>query len=165
MPKLPAAGTSAAAAAAAPPRPVPLSDAAKGRLSAHGRVQEALTDELAEMASAFKANTKAMEHKVKERGQLLDSTEEALAKSAAGAKAAAAKATAVHRRGRLNFCFTCLVLLIIGVGFAAMVVFIRLTSLTGYRAQRSVQQPAAVPAAPPVPVLGGAPDFGGHGEL
>lgn len=88
-----------------------------------------------------------MEAKVKTRGQLLDGTEAALEKSVENTKAAATKASAIHRRGRLNFCFTLLVMLLIGVGFVAMYVFIRITSFTGYRHQRGKPRVAAVPGA------------------
>jgi hypothetical protein len=147
-------------AAAPPPRPVPVSDAARGRLAAQGQVQEVLTDELADMAAALKGSTLAMEGRVRERATLLDSTEEALERSLAGTKAAGAKAAAVHRRGRVNFCFTLLVMLIIGVGFAAMYLFIRVTSFTGYRSPRG-----AAPAPPPPPPPPLVPDPGGGAAL
>jgi len=119
-----------------PMRPFAMSDAAKARLKAQGATQEALTDELVELAAAMKSNTLTMESKVKERGELLESTETALDKSLTHTKSAAARATAAHKRGRLNFCLTCLVLLIIAVGFVGMYLFIRITSFTGYKAAK-----------------------------
>jgi len=146
-------------AGAAPIKPIALSDAAKARLTTQGKVHEALTDELVDMASALKTNTLAMEAKVKERGELLDGTEAALENSVAGTKASAAKATEAHRRGRINFCFTILVMFIIGTGFAAMYIFIRITSLTGYKAAK-----APIPVPTPVPIH--PPDLDGtHTEL
>ena len=137
--------------AIAPPpalKPIALSDTAKTKLSNQGRVQEALTDELADLAAAMKTNTLAMEAKVKERGTLLDGTEAALDKSATETKTAAARATVAHRRGRRNFCFTFLVLFIIGTVFVGIYVFIRITSITGYRAAK-VQVPVTPPPPPP----------------
>ncbi len=129
-----------------------MSDAAKSKLNNQGRVQEALTDELADLAAAMKTNTLAMEAKVKERGTLLDGTEAALDKSAAETKTAAAKATVAHRRGRRNFCFTFLVLFIIGTVFVGMYVFIRITSITGYKAAVKVTG-TLPPPSPPSPVF------------
>ena len=137
----------------APLQSIALSEAAKARIDAQGRAQEALTDELADLAAAMKSNTLAMEAKVKERGVLLNSAENALEKSAGDTKTAATKATAIHRRGRLNFCFTCLVLFIIGTGFAAMYLFIRITSITGYRNKVSGVKVVGLPSPPPPPPL------------
>jgi Membrane fusion protein Use1 len=144
--------------AMAPPpalKPIALSDTAKRKLNNQGRVQETLTDELADLAAAMKTNTLAMEAKVKERGTLLDGTEAALDKSATETKTAAARATVAHRRGRRNFCFTFLVLFIIGTVFVGMYLFIRITSITGYRAAKVVAAPPRVitEAPPPPPSL------------
>jgi len=125
-------------------KPIALSTAAKSKLNTQGRVQEALTDELSDLAAAMKTNSLAMEAKVRERGTLLDGTEAALDKSATETKTASAKATVAHRRGRRNFCFTFLVLFIIGTVFVGMYVFIRITSLTGYRAAKGVVTPKIV---------------------
>lgn len=139
----------------APPpglKPIALSDAAKSKLNNQGRVQEALTDELADLAAAMKTNTLAMEAKVKERGTLLDGTEEALDKSAMETKTASANATVAHRRGRRNFCFTFLVLFIIGTVFVGMYLFIRITTITGYRAAKVVPPKIVEPTTIPPPL-------------
>lgn len=117
-------------------KPVQLSDAAKKRIEMQQRLQDHLTDELADMASALKTNTKAVESKVRQREGLLDGTETALEKSAAATKAGVARATRAHRRGRTTLCFTCLVLMLLCAGFVSMYVFIRLTTFTGYKAVR-----------------------------
>ena len=139
--------------------------------------QEDLTEELAGLAAQLKSNTLAIEGRLKERGQLLDSTAAALDTSvqvggAGPARGAAWRggagalgrqagvpqagsvlgqppshcgshlvpaqlhgshlvpalpqrtreskehATQVHRRGHVNFCLTCLVMLIVGLAFA-----------------------------------------------
>lgn len=145
---MPPAPSGNAPADAPPLRPVALSTAAKARLQTQGKTQEVLTDELVDLAAGLKLNTLAMEAKVKERGTLLDSAEAAVDRSATETKIAATKATAIHRRGRVNFCFTILVLLIIGTGFAGMYIFIRITSFTGYKATKAAKLPP--PAAAPV---------------
>lgn len=136
VPKLSSRTLGATAQGLPAPRPFATSDAAKARLKAQEAAQEVLTDELVELAAAMKSNTLTMESKVKERGELLESTETALDKSLTHTKAAAARATAAHKRGRLNFCLTCLVILIISVGFVGMYLFIRITSFTGYKAAK-----------------------------
>eukprot|EP00890_Picochlorum_soloecismus_P000007 jgi/Picsp_1/1006/NSC_04490-R1_cation exchanger-like protein len=115
--------------------PVSISEAAKARLQSQAQVQESLTDELADMAAALKMNTKAVESKVQEREQLLETTEKALDTSLQGTKSSVASVVAARRSSRMNLCFTLMILLLIGVGFAAMYIFIRVTSFTGYRAQ------------------------------
>ncbi len=140
-------------AAADAPRPAAVSAHARSRLDAQGRAHEALTEELAGMAAALKTNTLAMEGKVRDRGALLDSADAALERSAAGAREASARATAVHRRSRMNFCLALMILLAVGGGFAGMYIFIRTTSMLGYRAPRAVKAaptPVPLPVPPPV---------------
>jgi len=137
----------------APPaaiKPIALSNSAKARLASDSKAHEMLTDDLVGLASALKNNTLAMESKVRERGELVAGAEFALDRSVAGTKEAAARATAAHRRGRLNFCFTCLIMLIIGTGFAAMYIFIRITSFTGYKSSKAMKS-AYLPPGGPVP--------------
>lgn len=132
-----------------PLKPIALSKTAQAWVGAQGRAQEALTDELVGLAAAMKSNTLAMEAKVKERGALLDTTEAALDKSAGETRTAATRAGASLRRGRRGFCFACLVMFIIAVGFVGMYVFIRITSITGYKAARP-KAPAPPPPPPPL---------------
>ena len=146
-----------------PLKPISLSAATQARIQAQGKTQENLTDELVDLAAGLKLNTLAMEAKVKERGTLLDSTEDALDRSATETKNAANKATQIHRRGRVNFCFTILVLLIIGVGFAGMYIFIRITSFTGYKASKATKLPPPAPmAVDPVPIEASPLPHGGE---
>jgi hypothetical protein len=115
------------------PSELRLSDKAKTKLISEHAIQDNIADELLGLTAALRTNTLAMEVKLKERGELLDTTEEALDKSVAGAKASAGKATALHKRGRLNLCLTCLIMLIIGGSFAGMFMFIRVTRFAGYK--------------------------------
>lgn len=114
--------------------PVSISEATKARLQSQAQVQESLTDELADMAAALKMNTRAVESKVQEREQLLESTEKALDASLQGTKSSVASVVAARRSSRMNICFTLMIILLIGMGFAAMYIFIRVTSFTGYKA-------------------------------
>lgn len=118
---------------ASPSEQLHLSDTAKTKLISEHAIQDNITDELLGLTEALKTNTLAMEGKLKERGQLLDTAEEALDKSVAGAKVSAAKATALHKQGRINICLTCLIMLIIGCLFAGMFMFIRVTRFAGYK--------------------------------
>lgn len=113
-------------------RPIALSEAAKSKIENEKRVHESLTDELVSMASALKENTLNMETKVKERGDLLETTENALDRSLTETQASKSKAESARKRSRWNFCLSILVIFIIGIGFAAMFVFIRVTSIAGY---------------------------------
>jgi hypothetical protein len=51
----------------------------------------------------------------------------------------------VRCRGRINFCLTLLVMLVVGLVFAGMFLFIKFTSFAGYRAARV--QPATSTSA------------------
>lgn len=118
----------------------------------HANIQEGLTDELAGLAASLKTNTLAMEGKLRDRAALLDGTEAALDTSLQRTKASAAKATDIHKRGRTNLCLTCLIMMVIGLTFAGMYMFIRVTRFAGYKAARPALQ-AAAPTPPLMPQL------------
>lgn len=136
----------------APPRPQeqPQSTAQGRRLQTQQQLHEDLTDELAGMAAQLKSSTLAIEGRLRERGQLLDSTEAALDGSLRRTRESKERAAQIHRRGRANFCLTCLVMLVVGLTFAAMYVFIKVTRFAGYRSA-----PLHVPTPTP-PVLAAA---------
>jgi hypothetical protein len=60
--------------------------------------QESLTDELASLAASLKTNTLAVEGRLKERAELLETTEAALDKSAQQTKRSAARAAQIHKQ-------------------------------------------------------------------
>jgi len=117
-------------------QPISISDASKVRLQQQSGLQDSLAEELADMASALKNSTKAVESKVQERNALIDQTEYALDKSVQGTKSSVSGVQKARKSSRMNFCFTLMVLLALGVGFAGMYVFIRVTSFTGYKKER-----------------------------
>lgn len=121
------------------------------RLQTQQQLHDDLTDELAGMAAQLKSNTLAIEGRLKERGQLLDSTEAALDTSLRKTRESKERATEIHRRGRANFCLTCLIMLVVGLTFAAMYMFIKVTRFAGYRATAPL--PVPMPS-PPVPAAG-----------
>ncbi|GAB4820509.1 hypothetical protein N2152v2_007555 [Parachlorella kessleri] len=129
------------------------SAAVQSRLQTQTNLQEALTDELADMASSLKSSTLAVEGKLRERGQLLGATENALDHSLHHTRKSAVEAKRIHSKGRVNFCLTLLVMLMVGLTFAGTFLFIKFTSFAGYRAARPA--PAAPLAAAPI----------AHGEL
>jgi len=110
-----------------------MSDATRDKLKAHEHLQEALTSELADMAAKLKEGVLSVQDAVRLRGELVDSTEVALDNSLANAKDVASKSKQQYKRAGSSFCFTCLVLLVVGAVFAAMAVYIKLTYFTGYR--------------------------------
>ncbi|KAK2076225.1 hypothetical protein QBZ16_001157 [Prototheca wickerhamii] len=150
--------SSALASPKARPGAKPLSSplAAQGTQEA---VQESLTDELAELAAALKQNTLGMELRVRERGRLLDQTDTALEKSLVDVKSSHKKAKDIHRKRRLGFCATLLALIGIVAAFVGMYLFIKLTRMAGYRADRG-----GGPRAPPVAAWS-PPPVAAHTEL
>jgi hypothetical protein len=61
-------------------------------------MQDALTEELAGMAASLKSSTLAVEGKLRERGQLLDTTETALDHSLHHTRRSAAEAKNIHSK-------------------------------------------------------------------
>lgn len=62
------------------------------------RLQESLIDEMADLAASLKQNVLGMEGSVKTRGKLLEDTESALERSAAGAKQSHRQAKQQHSK-------------------------------------------------------------------
>ena len=67
-------------------------------LTPHLLLQETLTDELLGMAAALKTNTMAFESRLKERGKVLDETDNAVNRSLDNARRAKNKATKIKQR-------------------------------------------------------------------
>ncbi|KAI8108467.1 hypothetical protein M9434_006492 [Picochlorum sp. BPE23] len=118
-------------------KPISVSEATKTRLHRQSELQDSLADELADMASALKESTKAVEAKVQERNAVIDSTESHLEKSVQGTKSSVAGVEKARKSSRMNLCFTLFVFLAMGLGFAGMYIFIRVTSFTGYKSSRA----------------------------
>lgn len=118
-------------------QPISVSEATKTRLHRQSELQDSLADELADMASALKESTRAVEAKVQERNAVIDSTESHLEKSVQGTKSSVAGVEKARKSSRMNLCFTLFVFLAMGLGFAGMYIFIRVTSFTGYKSSRA----------------------------
>ncbi|KXZ46881.1 hypothetical protein GPECTOR_39g375 [Gonium pectorale] len=110
-----------------------LSAAAAERLRQAEAAQALLTDELSELTAALKAGAQAAAGAVAERGKLLDAADTALGDSLAATRKNAAAAGEQVKRSGGTLCFTCMVLLVVGLAFTAMVVYIKFTHLVGYR--------------------------------
>lgn len=121
-------------------KPITVSDAAKSRLEKESRIQEGLTDELADMASALKQSTRGVQSMVQERDALLDDTGQALETSLQGTKTSVSRVEKARVKNRMNFCFTMMVILVLVLSCAAMVVFIRITSFVGYTGKEKLQK-------------------------
>ncbi|EFJ52625.1 Qc-SNARE, USE1 family [Volvox carteri f. nagariensis] len=119
-----------------------LSSAASERLRGAEAAQALLTDELVELTAALKANAMGMAGAVAERGKLLDVTDAALTDSLVAAKLNAAEAGRQVKRSGGTLCFTCMIMLVVGMVFTAMVVYIKFTHLVGYRAAPAGAPPA-----------------------
>lgn len=117
-------------------KPITVSDAAKSRLEKESRIQEGLTDELVDMATALKQSTRGVQSMVQERDALLDATGESLETSLQGTRTSVSRVERARVKNRMNFCFTMMVILLLVLGCAAMVVFIRITSFVGYTGQK-----------------------------
>ncbi|GLC61170.1 hypothetical protein PLESTB_001727100 [Pleodorina starrii] len=131
-----------------------LSSAASERLREAEAAQALLTDELAGLTAALKANALGMAGAVSERGRLLEATDAALGDSLAATKKNTAEAGRQVKRSGGNLCFTVAVLLAVGLAFTAMVLYIKFTNLMGYRAAPST----STSTSPPPPL-----SFGGGG--
>lgn len=118
-------------------QPISISEAAKSRLEKQSKVQEALTDDLADLASALKESTLAVQTKVQARDALLSDTGDALETSVQGTRTSVARVEKARKQSRMNFCFTMLVIFVLVLGCAAMIVFIRVTTFVGYHTDRS----------------------------
>ncbi|GLI67544.1 hypothetical protein VaNZ11_011768 [Volvox africanus] len=117
---------------------VGLSSAASQRLREAEAAQALLTDELADLTASLKANALGMAGAVAERGRLLDATDAALTDSLSAAKRNTAEAGRQIKRSGGNLCFTCMALLLVGLLFTAMIVYIKFTHMFGYRATESL---------------------------
>jgi hypothetical protein len=112
-----------------------LLDATKKQLEAQDRAQEALAEELVTMAGALKQNALLIQRKVDERGVIADETDASLNRSLLSAKEVAAKAGHHHRQGRGMSIWTTLgLLLLMMLVFSVLIVYIKTTSLLGYKA-------------------------------
>lgn len=67
---------------------------------------------------------------------MVDDAGEALDESLVRTQAAASKAKEQYKRGRMGFCRTLAILLVVGLLFAGMLVYIRLTAMVGMTGRR-----------------------------
>ncbi|KAK9868706.1 hypothetical protein WJX84_005616 [Apatococcus fuscideae] len=110
-----------------------LDDDTKKLLGRQDQLQESLIDEMADLAASLKQNVLGMEGSVKTRGKLLEDTESALERSAAGAKQSHRQAKQQHSKGGRSFCASLMWLLLVGMVFIGMYFFIKVTSMAGYK--------------------------------
>jgi len=68
----------------------------------------------------------------------VEDADAALDESLARTQEAAKKAGEQYKRGRMGFCRTCLIILVVGLLFTAMLVYIRLTALVGLKGNSGV---------------------------
>lgn len=161
---------SAQSSEVAPPGRASLSEATQARLATHGVLQDTLAGELVGLAQQLKQHAQGYEGALRARDRLVDDADVLVAGNMERTSRATAEATRVHRkcvcvgvchcttrityhcmyhcasllpRNRVNFCTTCLVLLLVGVVFAGMYMFIKVTSFAGFSAARTRVKRAA----------------------
>lgn len=130
----------------------------------HRNLQEGITDDLVELAARLKENTRQLETSVAERGSLLDIAEDNLVKSSLGldqsmkqqkqvkkrcgdrafgepiAPLLLQPCTVIARRSWIGLCARLSLILFVALTFVGVLVFIRLTSMAGYKARPRVRR-------------------------
>lgn len=86
------------------------------------------------MAGALKQSVMSIQHKVNERGSIADETETSLSRSLMSAKDVVVKAGQHQRQGGMSIWMTLGLLLLVMLVFSIMIVYIKATSLLGYKA-------------------------------
>ena len=114
-------------------KPISVSAATTAQLEKQGEQQEALTDELAELSSSLKDSVKHLSTAVGQRNAAIDQAQVGLEESVDKTKSRVTAIEKTRKSMRLNSCLSILVLLAVMGGFAAMVVFIRVTRFVGYK--------------------------------
>ena len=121
--------------------PISVSAATKSRLDKQHQQQEILTDDVVDLSSQLKESVKSLGAKVVVRNQLLDQAGAALETSVGATKTNVRSIEKTRRKMRMNMCFSVLALLAVMAALGGVLVFIRVTSIVGYR---------NVPRAPPL---------------
>mmetsp|Transcript_34227 Transcript_34227/g.85684 ORF Transcript_34227/g.85684 Transcript_34227/m.85684 type:complete len:258 (+) Transcript_34227:321-1094(+) len=119
---------------AEPPREGAGSAGVRERLDMHRNLQESLIEDLSDLTRGLKGNTLAVEEQLRRRAAVLDEADRGLERSTDTMKKNAALAGKVEQKSRSMTCYTLLVLCgVMGI-LMGMAVFIKLTSIAGYRA-------------------------------
>mmetsp|Transcript_36271 Transcript_36271/g.102514 ORF Transcript_36271/g.102514 Transcript_36271/m.102514 type:complete len:266 (+) Transcript_36271:132-929(+) len=112
----------------------PADSALKSRMDMHRNLQESLIDDMADLAKGLKSSTMAVEEHMKKRNALLDTADAGLTRSANTMAKNAALAGKVEMSSRSMTCYTFLVLFGVMAVLMGVAVFIKLTTIAGYRA-------------------------------
>jgi len=104
------------------------------RMETQRNLQDDLLEDMAGLAEGLRDQTVAVEEHLKTRHGLVHAAEAGLTRSSATATANADLAGRVEQRSRSMTCYTLLVLFLVMAAFAALAVFIKVTSIAGYRA-------------------------------
>ena len=114
-------------------QPISVSAATKSRLVKQQKQQEILTDDVVDLSSQLKESVKSLGAKVAVRNQLLDHAGAALETSVGATKMNVTSIEKTRRKMRMNMCFSVLALLAVMAALGGVLVFIRVTSMVGYR--------------------------------
>jgi hypothetical protein len=114
-------------------QPISVSAATKSRLDKQQQQQEILTDDVVDLSSQLKESVKGLGAKVAVRNQLLDQAGAALETSVGATQRNVTSIEKTRRKMRMNMCFSVLALLAMMAALGGVLVFIRVTSIVGYR--------------------------------
>ena len=106
---------------------VKISDAGDAHIARQRAAQEELSDEMLELAGGIKANSLAMEASLRESRRELDVVEGSLDRNLAGVKKERSRQKAIYETNRRGGCWTWIVLVLVGVVFTWVVVYMRFT--------------------------------------
>lgn len=106
---------------------VKISDAGDAHIARQRAAQEELTDEMLELAGGIKANSLAMEASLRESRRELDVVEGSLDRNLAGVKKERSRQKAIYETNRRGGCWTWIVLVLVGVVFTWVVMYMRFT--------------------------------------
>ena len=91
-------------------------------------IQEGLTDEMSDLASALKRNALALEQGLERSNKVLNDVETRLERNVDGVKSSVRRQTAVYTANRRGSCWTWIIFFVVGILFAWTYVVIKMTT-------------------------------------
>ncbi|GJP52421.1 hypothetical protein CLOM_g11536 [Closterium sp. NIES-68] len=104
-----------------------LDDSSRAIITTHKNLHEELSDQMLTLAGQMKANSLAMEQKVKSSNKVLDATEESMERNVASLSRANQRASRLARQGFCTGCWTWMAMIVLLTMFVGMIMFIKMT--------------------------------------